>query len=117
MSRNEEINGHTSPLLLAGLVCLLSMPVVYAATRPVIWLFSATWVPWLLAPIFLIAPFTVAFMVLYRCAWHDDRPPGRRILSTIVSSCIIVGIDLLVSGALALVGGFIAGSSRVMGGN
>jgi hypothetical protein len=68
MSRNEEINGHTSPLVIAGLVCLLSMPAIYMATRPVIWLFSAPWVPWLLAVIFALAPFTVAFMVLYRCA-------------------------------------------------
>ncbi|HXC34320.1 MAG TPA: hypothetical protein VNV43_00495 [Candidatus Acidoferrales bacterium] len=117
MSRNEEINGHTSPLVIAGLVCLLSMPAVYLATRPVIWLSSAPWVPWLLAVIFVMAPFMVAFAVLYHCAWHNDQPPARRILSTVVSSCIIVGIDLLLTGAIVIIGGFIAGTSRVMGGN
>jgi hypothetical protein len=116
MSRNE-INGNTSPLLLAGLVCLLSMPVVYTVTRPVIWLFSGPWVPWLLAVIFAVAPFMIAFMVLYRCAWHDDRTPGKRIFSTSLSACIIVCIDLLLTGALVMIGGFIVASSRVMGGN
>ena len=116
MSRNE-INENASPLLLAGLACLLSMPVVFLVTRPVIWLLHAPWVPWLLSGIFLMAPFTVAFMVLYRCAWHEDRPRARRIIATTVSAWIIVGLDLLLTGALALVGGFIAGSSRVMGGN
>lgn len=116
MSRSE-INENTSPLLIAGLVCLLSMPVIYTATRPVIWLFSGPWVPWLLAVVFAIAPVMVAFTVLYRCAWHDDRPPGRRIVSTIISSCIIVGVDILLTGALVLIGGLIAGTSRVMGGN
>jgi hypothetical protein len=116
MSRNE-INENASPLLMAGFACLLCMPVVYLATRPVIWLFNAPWVPWLLSGIFLMAPFTVAFMVLRRCAWHDDRPPATRLLSMIASSCIIVGVDLLLIGALALVGGMIAGTSRMMGGN
>jgi hypothetical protein len=116
MSRNE-INENASPLLIAGLACLLCMPVVYLVTRPVIWLSSAQWVPWLLASIFLMAPFSVAFMVLYRCAWHEEQPRVRRILTVIVSACIIVGLDLLLMGAFAIVGGFIAGSSRVMGGN
>lgn len=117
MSRNEELNGHTSPLILAGLVCLLSMPLIFAATRPVIWLFSAPWVPWCQAAIFTLAPFTIAFMVLYWCAWHNGQPPVRRILATIVSSCAIVAVDLLLIGALGIVGGLIAGMSRKMGGN
>ncbi|HEY1787167.1 MAG TPA: hypothetical protein VGJ73_03385 [Verrucomicrobiae bacterium] len=116
MSRNE-INENASPLLIAGLACLLCMPAVYLATRPVVWLFSARWAPWLLAGIILIAPFMVAFTVLYRCAWHDGQPRARRLLATVVSSCIIVAIDLLLTGALALIGGMIAGTSRVMGGN
>lgn len=118
MSQDEiNGNGNASPLLMAGLACLLCMPAVYFATRPVIWLFSAPWVPWLLAGLSLAAPFAVAYLVLYRCAWHEDRPRARRILGTIVSSCIIVGIDLLLIGALAVVGALITGTSRMMGGN
>src|SRR5215472_16860927 len=116
MSR-DELNGNVSPLLIAGLACLLCMPVVFFATRPVIWLSSAAWVPWLLAAIFVAVPFAVAFMVLYRCAWHDEQTRTRRLLAIIVSTCIIVGIDLLLTGAVGVVGGLIAGSSRVMGGN
>jgi hypothetical protein len=118
MSRNEvNGNGNVSPLLIAGLACLVCMPAVYLATRPVIWLFPARWVPWLLGSIFVIAPFMVAFTVLYRCAWHDDRSRARRILAIIASSVIIVGLDLILTGALGLIGGSIAGMSRVMGGN
>jgi hypothetical protein len=116
MSR-DDINEYASPLLLAGVASLLSMPVVYMATRPVMWLSSAQWVTWLLALIYLIAPFAVTFAVLYRCAWHDDRPRARRLLSIFVSSCVIVGIDLLLIGALGIAGGLITGLSHKMGGN
>jgi len=116
MSRNET-DDNASPLVIAALACLLCMPIVYLATRPVIWLFSAPWVPWFLAGVFVFTPFMVAFMVLYRCAWHEDRPRTRRILATMASACIIVGVDLLITGALALLGGLIAGTSHRMGGN
>lgn len=116
MSQND-INENTSPLLIAGLACFLSLPVVYLTTRPVTWLSNAPWVAWLQLGVFAIAPVTVAFMVLYRCAWHDDRPRTRRILSTILSSCMIFGIVLLLLGALAIVCCVLVGTSRVMGGN
>jgi hypothetical protein len=116
MSRND-INENTSPHLIAGLACFLSLPVVYLTTRPVVWLFSAPWVAWLELGVFVIAPVAVTFMVLYRCAWHDDQSRTRRILSTILSACIIFGIVLLLIGAIAIVGSVVAGTSRVMGGN
>jgi hypothetical protein len=116
MSRND-INENTSPLLVAGLACFLSLPVVYLTTRPVVWLVSAPWVAWLQLGIFAIAPVTVTCMVLYRCAWHDDRPRTRRILSTILSACIIFGFVLLLISAIAIVGCVVVGTSRVMGGN
>lgn len=116
MSRND-IDENTSPLLIAGLACFLSSPVIYLMTRPVVWLSSAPWVAWLQLGIFAVAPVTVAFMVLYRCAWHDDRPRTRRILTTILSACLIFGIVLLMIGAIAIIGGLVAGTSRKMGGN
>lgn len=116
MSRND-INENTSPLLIAGLACFLSLPIVYVTTRPVAWLFDAPWVAWLQLGVFTIAPVMVAFLVLYRCAWHDDRPRSRRILSTILSSCVIFGVVLLLLSAIAIVGCVVVGTSRVMGGN
>lgn len=116
MSRNE-INESTSPMLIAGLACFLSLPVVYLTTRPVVWLINAPWMAWLQLGIFAIAPVTVAFIVLYRCAWHDDRPRVRRILSTILSACLIFGIVLILISAIAIIGCVIAGTSRRMGGN
>jgi hypothetical protein len=116
MSRNE-INGNTPPLVIAGLACLLCMPVADLASRPVIWLFRAPWMLWPLAAISCIAPFAVAFIVLYRSSWHGGQPRGRRILSTIMSSGIIFGVDLLLIGVIAVIGGLITGLSRAMGGN
>ncbi|HEV2320585.1 MAG TPA: hypothetical protein VGV18_12590 [Verrucomicrobiae bacterium] len=116
MSRTEQ-NENTSPVLIAGLACLLCLPVLYLATRPVVWLFSAPGTAWMMAAIFAVAPLTVAFMVLYRCAWHDDRPRARRFLSIIACSCIIYGVDLLLAAAVVMIGCLIAGLSRVMGGN
>ncbi len=116
MSRND-INENSSPLLIAGLACFLSLPILYLTTRPVSWLFNAPWVAWLQLGVFAIAPVIVTFLVLYRCAWRDDRPRTRRILSTIFSSCLIFGIVLLLIGAVAIVGCVILGTSRKMGGN
>jgi hypothetical protein len=116
MSRNE-IDENSSPMLIAGLACFLSLPVVYLTTRPVVWLFSAPWVAWLELGIFALAPVTVTSMVLYRCAWHDDRPRTRRILSTIFFACAIFGMVLFLLSAIALVACILAGTSRRMGGN
>ncbi|HTV40924.1 MAG TPA: hypothetical protein VMF08_10130 [Candidatus Sulfotelmatobacter sp.] len=116
MSRNE-INDNKPPLLTAGLMCLVCVPVLFLTTRPVVWLSNGPWVAWLLGGSFIIVPLAVTFIVLYRSAWHDDRPQVRRIISVAVSSCIIFVADLLLVAAVIIVGCLIAGLSRVMGGN
>lgn len=116
MSRNE-INENTPPLLMAGLTCLLCMPVVFLTTRPVIWLSNAPWVAWLLSSFFIVVPLLATFIVLYRSAWHDDLPQVRRIISVVLSSCAIFVADVLLVGAVLIIGCLIAGLSRVMGGN
>ena len=116
MSRNE-LNENTPPLLIAGLTCLLCMPVVLLTTRPVIWLSNAPWVTWLLGSFFIAVPLVVTFVVLYRSAWHNDVPQVRRVISVVLSSCVIFVADVLLVGAVLVIGCLIAGLSRVMGGN
>ena len=117
MSLNGQINGRMPLFLIAGLACLFCVPVIYLATRPVIWLLHAQWIAWLLMGLFVLVPLSVTFIILYRSGWHEERPTFRRILSTAFSSCLIFGVDLLAVGALIAAACLIAGLARVMGGN
>ena len=116
MSR-DEINESAPPLLIAALVCLLCLPAIYLATRPVVWLVNGVWVAWTLAAIFTVVPLAVTFLFLYGCAWRQELPRFRRMISALVSACIIFGVDLLLVAALVAIGCLIMGLSRVMGGN
>lgn len=117
MDDNETMDGKAPPFLIAGLACLLCLPIIYLATRPLIWLLQARWVVWPLFTLWTFVPVSAAFMVLYRSAWHREWPRNRRIFSMIFSSCVIFGVDLLVVIMLLAVGCLIAGLTRVMGGN
>jgi hypothetical protein len=117
MSRNEQMDENVPPLLSAGLACLACVPIVYLATRPIVWLTLVPGVQWLVVGLFTILPVSVAFIVLYRSAWHEERPRLKRIFSAMMSACIIFGVDLFAVGVLVVVGCLIAGLIRVVGGN
>jgi hypothetical protein len=117
MDDNEIIDGKAPPFLIAGLVCLLCLPVIYLVTRPLIWLLHAHWAVWPLVTLWILIPAAAAFVVLYRSAWHREWPRNRRIFSVIFSSCVIFGVDLVVVVMLLAAGCLIAGLTRVMGGN
>lgn len=116
MSRNET-NKSAPPLLAAAMMCLLCVPAIYLATRPLVWLLSAAWAQWMIAGLFVFVPLLAAFLVLYESSWHDDQPRFRRLVSTMASSLIVFGIDLLLAGALLAIGCLIVAQSRSMGGN
>jgi hypothetical protein len=111
------MNGNKPLFLMAGLACLMCLPAVYAATRPVIWWLHVSWIAWPLLTLFIVIPLSVAFIILYSSAWHQEWPRIRRIASVALSSCVIFGIDLLLIIVLILVGGIVAGQARFMGGN
>jgi hypothetical protein len=117
MSKNERFNGEVPPFFLAGFACLACLPIIYLATRPVIWVLHVPWLEWLLLALFTTVPISVTGIVLYFSAWHRESPKFRRILSVILSSCLIFGVDLLFVGFMVIVGCLIVGLSRVMGGN
>jgi hypothetical protein len=117
MSRNGEINGRMPLFLTAGLACLFCVPVMYLATRPVVWLLHAPWMAWPLIGLFIVVPLSVTFIILYHSGWHEESPKFPRILSIVLSSCVIFGVDLLAVGALVVAACLIAGLARSLGGN
>lgn len=117
MSDNEHMDGKAPLFLMAGVACLLCLLLIYLVTRPLIWLLQARWAVWPLFTLWTLIPVSVAFAILYRSDWHREWPRVRRIFSMILSSCIIVGVDLLVLGFLVVMGCLIMGLGRVMGGN
>ena len=117
MSKNEYLNGDKSPLFIAGFACLACLPVIYLATRPVIWALHVSWLEWALLPLFTIVPIAVAGIILYCSAWHREFSRTRRLVSVILSSCLIYSLDLLFVVFMVIMGCLITGLSRTMGGN
>ena len=103
--------------LMAGLACLMCLPIVYFTTRPVIWWLHVAWIAWPLLALFVIIPLSVTFIILYSSAWHQEWPKIRRIASAALSSCFIFGVDLFLIIMLIIMGGLVAGMGRHMGGN
>ena len=116
MSNNEPMRENGPLFLMAGLACLMCLPIVYLATRPVVWWLHVSWVQWPLLMLFTIVPLSVTFAILYGSAWHSEWPRIRRIASVAVSSCVIFGIDLFLIILLIVLGGIIVGLGRAMGG-
>jgi len=116
MSDNEPLNGKAPLFLIAGIACLLCLPGVYLATRPLIWLLHTRWAVWPLFTLWTFVPVSAAFMVLYLSGWHREWPKVRRIFSMILSSCIIFGVDLLLLVILVTAVCLVIGLGRAMGG-
>lgn len=114
---NEESEGNRLLFLQAGLACLASWAAIYFVTRPVIWLDHLPGIAWLLMALFTVLPLMVVFFILYCSAWHREFSTVRRIVSLAVSSCIVLGADLLILGTLGVVGCLVIGLARRMGGN
>ncbi len=99
---------------MAGLACLISLPVILLATLPMARFHGIRWVEGVL---FTLIPLSIAFFTLYRSPWHLEFSKTRRIFSALASSCLIYCIDLLAI-SLLIIGGVIAISlTRVVGGN
>ena len=94
---NENRPEDGPPIVLAGFGCLLCLPIIYFATRPVVWAIHAQWVYWLLSALFILLPMSVTFTILYRSLWHREWPGSKRILSLIlVSGMIFCGVLFII---------------------
>ena len=108
MSNNEQTEESQPPIGLAGLACFGTLAVVYLATSPLIG-FQGIWgILWLLD---FFIPVLAAFVILYRSSWHRELPNVTRILSMMLSSCIIYAV-VFIAGALivAIASVFFSGS-------
>jgi hypothetical protein len=86
MKNNEPTEVSQPPIGIAAFACMVCLGVVYLAARPVVsWLHI--W--WAGVLIYSVIPISVAFIILYRSSWHHELPRVKRILSMILSSCII----------------------------
>jgi len=104
-------------MIIAGIACLLCLPMIFVLTRPVAWFVNAPWAGWLLLPFFTLAPIAVAYAVLSRSSWHRESPAARRVPSMIFSSCIIYAVDLIVIGLMLAATCLVVALTRVVGGN
>src|SRR5580658_2986226 len=109
MSYNGKIDERALLFFTAGLACLVCVPVIFVAMRPVVWWFHTTWAAWLLGTLFILIPLVVTFIILYCSAWHREWSKARRILSLALSSCIIFGVDFIAVVLLLAVGTLLAG--------
>ncbi len=110
---NGHTNGFTPPTILAGFVCLFSFPMIYLATRPVAWLFHAQWIHWLLVPLFILFPASVAYIILYRSPWHREWPGSKRIPSLILASALIFCVALFIAGLVFAIACLLTDFSRM----
>lgn len=107
---NGQTNENTLPIVLAGFGCLLCLPMVYLATRPVVWAVHAQWIYSLLVPLFILVPMAAAFIILYRSLWHREWTGTKRVLSLILVS------GLIFFGVLVIIGMVLAAGSLFTGG-
>jgi ABC-type arginine/histidine transport system permease subunit len=101
---HDEIDEDESTAVIAVCSSLLSLPVIFAATRIVIWMHHPASTPRLLTPMFIVMPVTVAFMILYFGCWHPEWQRPKRILWAILSSCLIYVADLVLTACGAVIG-------------
>ena len=98
MDHSQQKQDSRPPIGIAGVACLACLAVVCLATRPFIGFLDHWGIQWLL---YASLPVVTAFVILYRSSWHPELPRVTRILSMILSACIIYGVVLL-AGALTI---------------
>lgn len=104
MNPHDEIDADEHTAVMAVYSSLLSLPAIYAATRPLLWMAQALWLPCLLVPLFTVMPVAVAFIILYFGCWHLEWPRPKRIFCAILSSCLIYGADILIIYYVVIIG-------------
>lgn len=116
MNRDEQMDENRTLFLAAGFVCLGSLAVACLAMRSVILLIHARWTAWLLPAVVTLIPLAMTFIILYCSAWHREFSKARRVVSMILSSCIIFSVDLLVMVVVVAAGCLMIGLGRAMEG-
>ncbi len=107
---NEQTVTNQPPIGIAGVACIICLAVIYAVANPIgNWL--TVWWSGLL--IYSVMPILVAFTIFYRSSWHRELPKPKRILSLILSACLVfcasfIALGLIVA-LIAMFSGFADG--------
>jgi hypothetical protein len=108
MEQEAPVDDNKYTIGIAASVCLLSLPVIFLGTQPLVLALHAPWVPWLVARLFVFLPLLMAFITLYCGAWQHNWPGPKRILLSALLSCLIFGVDLLLLCYFATVGSLLS---------
>jgi hypothetical protein len=115
MANNNDLEENTFAIIIAVISTLMSPFILFLVTRPMARILQAPWNEWLLAPLFTLVPMGFAFIILYHSAWHLEWSGLKRILLSLLLSCVIFGADALLVCYLALICSF-AGNCLLRGG-
>ncbi|HTR42848.1 MAG TPA: hypothetical protein VMH87_14640 [Pseudomonadales bacterium] len=95
MNHHEPADENKYTIGIAASLCLMSLPVIYLGTRPLVLIVHAQWVPWFLAGLFTFVPIFMAFNVVYCHTWHLKWSPLKHLLLSTLLACIIFCADLV----------------------
>jgi hypothetical protein len=112
VDRNEQRDEDGLTMIIAGVLCLVTMPVIYFATRPLLQVLHPPWMHWLLAALFTLMPLYMAFIVLYCSSWHERWPKSKRIPWLVLSSLIIFVADLVAMALIVAIGSYFPGFAK-----
>lgn len=91
----EQADDNKYTVGIAASLCLLSLPVIYCATRPVVSMLHRPWTPSFVVALFMFVPLLMAFITLYCHAWHPEWSRPKRVLLSVFLSFVIFGADLV----------------------
>jgi hypothetical protein len=92
LHQQEPSEANQPPFGAAGAACLACMVAIYLVNMLLFTLYPSCVNEWLVT-LYIIGPFTGAFMVLYFNGWHRQRK--TRLFSVIWRSCTVFGITSL----------------------
>lgn len=99
MEENEQLEKIAPPIGLAGFFCAVSLLAAWMIARLVDHFTDVEWLAWFIR---IFIPTLAAFTLLYRSAWHRELSVATRILSLLLSACVIYVVVLILF-ALAVI--------------
>jgi hypothetical protein len=112
METTEHIEKVEPPIGLAGGVCALCLVATFLAISIISRFMDIRWMNWFFA---VSIPLSVTFVVLYRSSWHREQSKMTRILSMILSACIIYTVVLVIEAFGVVLASFIFAGNMVAG--
>jgi hypothetical protein len=108
MDQNVKPAEFRPPIGFASVACVLTMTFMFCVARSAISLVKVWWVE---MTIYAAIPILVVFVILYRSFWHQELDKTTRILSMLLTSCIIFCCVLIIAGiVVAAASVFFSGS-------